>query len=207
MTDIATVHIIDDDEEMRISLDSLLRSVGHRTQLYGSAKQFLDTAARSAEPSCLVVDVRMPGLGGLELQEQLAKGNIIIPIVLITGHGDIPMTVKAMKAGAIDFLTKPFRDQDMLDAVSTALEADRQQRSGHAEMAALRARYDLLSAREKQVMAMVATGLMNKQVAGKLELSEVTVKIHRGSAMKKMQAKTLADLIRMSDMLGASQDV
>jgi len=206
MTDIATVHIIDDDEEMRISLDSLLRSVGHRTQLYGSAKQFLDTA-RSAEPSCLVVDVRMPGLGGLELQEQLAKGNIIIPIVLITGHGDIPMTVKAMKAGAVDFLTKPFRDQDMLDAVSTALEADRQQRLGHAEMAALRARYDLLSAREKQVMAMVATGLMNKQVAGKLELSEVTVKIHRGSAMKKMQAKTLADLIRMSDMLGASQDV
>lgn len=205
MTDVATVHIVDDDEEMRISLDSLFRSVGHQTRLYGSAKQFLE-AERTGEPSCLVVDVRMPGLGGLELQEHLVKWNIFLPIVLVTGHGDIPMTVKAMRAGAIDFLTKPFRDQDMLDAVSTALDVDRQQRSGHAEVEALRTRYDLLSQRERQVMVSVAAGLMNKQVAGKLDLSEVTVKIHRGSAMKKMQARTLADLIRMSDMLGLRED-
>lgn len=205
MTEIATVHIVDDDEEMRISLDSLFRSVGHRTRLYGSAKQFLE-AERTGAPSCLVVDVRMPGLGGLELQEHLNKGNVFLPIVLVTGHGDIPMTVKAMRAGAIDFLTKPFRDQDMLDAVSTALDVDRQQRSGHAEVETLRARYDLLSQRERQVMVLVAAGLMNKQVAGKLDLSEVTVKNHRGSAMKKMQARTLADLIRMSDMLGLCED-
>lgn len=206
MTELAIVNIVDDDEEMRVSLDSLLRSVGYQTKLYGSAKQFLE-AGRSEETSCLIVDVRMPGVGGLELQEYLAKGNIAIPIVLMTGYGDIPMTVKAMKAGAVDFLSKPFREQDMLDAVSAALEADRQQSGSQAEAAAIRARYNLLSTREKQVMALVTTGLMNKQVAGKLDLSEVTIKIHRGSAMKKMQAKTLVDLIRMADILGVGRDI
>jgi FixJ family two-component response regulator len=194
------VHIIDDDQDIRLSLDSLFRSVGLKSTQYGSAREFLD-AKRPDSVSCIVVDVRMPGLSGLDFQDQLTKNGSTIPIVLMTGHGDIPMTVRAMKAGAVDFLAKPFRDQDMLDAVSSALEIDRQRREGDSELSALKARYDDLSQREKQVMALVTTGLMNKQVAGKLSLSEVTVKIHRGSAMRKMEAKSLADLVKMAEVL------
>jgi FixJ family two-component response regulator len=194
------VHIIDDDQDIRLSLDSLFRSVGLKSAQYGSAREFLD-AKRPDSVSCIVVDVRMPGLSGLDFQDQLTKNGSTIPIVLMTGHGDIPMTVRAMKAGAVDFLAKPFRDQDMLDAVSSALEIDRHRREGDSELSALKARYDDLSQREKQVMALVTTGLMNKQVAGKLSLSEVTVKIHRGSAMRKMEAKSLADLVKMAEVL------
>ncbi|CDM62574.1 MULTISPECIES: response regulator transcription factor [Rhizobium] len=194
------IYIIDDDEELRLSLDSVFRSVGLKTRSFGSAKDFLE-AKRPDVLSCLVVDVRLPGISGLDFQDQLAKSGAFVPIVLMTGHGDIPMTVRAMKAGAVDFLAKPFRDQDMLDAVSAALQLDRERRAGDSELAALRNRYAELSLREKQVMALVTTGLMNKQVAGKLSLSEVTVKIHRGSAMRKMEARTLADLVKMAELL------
>jgi FixJ family two-component response regulator len=194
------VYIIDDDQDIRLSLDSLFRSVGMKSAQYGSAREFLD-AKRPDTTSCIVVDVRLPGLSGLDFQDQLTRNGSTIPIVLMTGHGDIPMTVRAMKAGAVDFLAKPFRDQDMLDAVSSALEIDRQRREGDGELSALKARYNDLSPREKQVMELVTTGLMNKQVAGKLSLSEVTVKIHRGSAMRKMEARSLADLVKMAELL------
>lgn len=185
---------------MRLSLDSLFRSVGFDTKLYESAVEFRPSDVPD-NPGCLVVDVRLPGLSGLDFQEQLLKTGSTIPVIMMTGHGDIPMTVRAMKAGAVDFLPKPFRDQDMLDAVSAAIERDRKGRENRDELATLRDRYRTLSEREQQVMMLVTTGLMNKQVAGQLAISEVTVKIHRGSAMRKMQAKTLADLIKMSELL------
>ena len=196
----ALVHIIDDDESIRAALDSLFRSVGMATRLHRSAQEFLD-ADRPDVPSCLVLDVRLPGISGLDFQERLAQLKINVPIVFITGHGDIPMSVRGMKAGAVDFLTKPFRDQDMLDAVGAAIEKDSERRQGERNIADVRKRYATLSARERQVMTLVTAGKMNKQVAGLLNLSEITVKVHRGRAMRKMGARTLAELVRMASHL------
>ena len=196
----AIVHIVDDDAPLAAALDSLFRSVGLETRTHGSARAFLD-ANKPDAPGCLVLDIRLPGVSGLDFQAQLAELGIGLPVVLMSGHGDIPMSVRGMKAGAVDFLTKPFRDQDMLDAVGTAIERDRARRAAAEGEADLNARYATLSPREKQVMALVITGKMNKQVAGDLDLSEITVKIHRGSAMRKMKARTLPDLVRMGESL------
>jgi FixJ family two-component response regulator len=198
----AIVHIVDDDEPLRRAVDSLCRSVGLRTRTYGSAQEFLN-AKREDVAGCLVLDVRLPGLSGLDFQSQLAALGIHLPVILVTGHGDIPMSVRAMKAGAVDFLPKPFRDQDLLDAVTTALERDRRRRAVDGGANVLRDRFHTLSPREQQVMMLVTTGKMNKQVAGDLGLSEITVKIHRAAAMRKMGARTLADLVRMADALQA----
>jgi len=195
------VFIVDDDASMRRGLANLLESVGLKVELFTSARELLQSALPEAV-SCLVLDVRLPGLSGLDLQTELAKANIRIPIIFMTGHGDIPMTVKAMKSGAIDFLTKPFRDQDLLDAVATALERDRQRRAEEQVAAELRAVFNALTPREREVMALVTDGLMNKQIAHQMGISEITVKIHRGSVMKKMGARSLADLVRMADILG-----
>lgn len=196
----ATVHIVDDDAPLAEALESLFRSVGLEARTYGSARAFLD-AKLADTPGCLVLDIRLPGLSGLDFQAQLEELGIGLPVVLMSGHGDIPMSVRGMKAGAVDFLTKPFRDQDMLDAVDTAIERDRARRVTAAGEAGLRARYETLSPREKQVMTLVVAGKMNKQVAYELNLSEITVKIHRGSAMRKMEARTLPDLVRMAETL------
>jgi FixJ family two-component response regulator len=196
----AAVHIVDDDESLRGALDSLFRSVGLATRTYGSTQEFL-AASQEASRGCLVLDVRLPGASGLEFQEQLAKLGIGLPVILMTGHGDIPMSVRAMKAGAIDFLPKPFRDQDMLDAVAAAMERDGKQHALQGDANKLNDRFATLSPREQQVMMLVTKGKMNKQVAGDLGLSEITVKLHRGAAMRKMGARTLADLVRMADAL------
>jgi FixJ family two-component response regulator len=195
------VYVIDDDASLREALGSLFRSVGLRVQVFASAAELLQSEL-PAVPSCLVLDIRLPGLSGLDLQTTLANTDIRIPIIFMTGHGDIPMSVRAMKAGAIDFLTKPFRDQDMLDAVTMALERDRQRRSDERGVSDLRALFESLTPREREVMAFVTDGLMNKQIAGEIGISEITVKIHRGNVMKKMGARSLADLVRMADMLG-----
>jgi FixJ family two-component response regulator len=195
------VFVVDDDESVREALRSLFRSVSLRVETFGSAADFL----RSALPevaSCLVLDVRLPGVSGLDFQAELAKANIHIPVIFMTGHGDIPMSVQAMKAGAVDFLTKPFRDQDMLDAVAAAVERDRSRRKDEQRLSDVRARFDGLTAREREVMGLVTAGLMNKQIAGELGLSEITVKIHRGHVMRKMAARSLADLVRMAEVLG-----
>jgi FixJ family two-component response regulator len=194
------VFVIDDDASLRHSLSSLFRSIGLKVEVFDSATDFLKVG-RPEVASCLVLDVRLPGLSGLDFQTELAKANIRIPIVFITGHGDIPMTVKAMKAGAVEFLTKPFREQDLLDAVRLGLERDRRRREGETIVSDLRARFDALTAREQEVMAFVTTGLMNKQIAADLGVSEITVKVHRGNVMRKMSAKSLADLVRMADVL------
>ena len=196
----AIVHVIDDDVSLREALGSLFRSVGLDVRLHGSARDFL-ASVDPAVPGCIVLDIRLPGTSGLDFQSQLTELGFGFPVVLMTGHGDIPMTVRGMKAGAVDFLTKPFRDQDMLDAVATAIERDAVRRVKEAGSSNLSQRFATLSPRERQVMALVAAGKMNKQVAGDLALSEVTVKIHRGSAMRKMGARTLADLVRMADTL------
>jgi FixJ family two-component response regulator len=200
MSETAVIHIIDDDESLRLALDTLLRSVDYKTLMHGSVNAFLEKRRPDA-PGCLMLDVRLPGVGGLDFQAQLAGLGIRLPVVLMTGHGDIPMTVRAMKAGAVDFLTKPFRDQDILDAVTIAVERDRVRRAAEAEARSLREKFASLSEREREVMRLVSAGKMNKQVAGDLALSEITVKIHRGSAMRKMGARTLTDLVRMVEAL------
>ena len=195
------VFVIDDDMAMRETLSSLFRSVGLRVELFGSAREF----ARIKIPetaSCLVLDIRLPGVSGLDFQAELADADIRIPIIFMTGHGDIPMSVKAMKAGAIDFLTKPFRDQDMLDAVVKALERDQKRRDSEKVVSELRVRFDSLTSREREVMAMVVDGLLNKQIAGKLGVAEITVKIHRVNMMRKMKARSAINLVGMADLLG-----
>lgn len=199
------VFIVDDDISVREALKNLLRSVGVRVETFGTAQEFL-SSQRSDAPGCLVLDVRLPGLSGLDLQRRLAEANIEIPIIFITAHGDIQMSVRAMKAGAVEFLTKPFRDQDLLDAVQQAIDRDRLARTQRAETAELRNRYESLSSREQEVMALVVRGLLNKQIAGELGTVEATVKLHRGRVMQKMQADSLADLIRMAQRLGTPAD-
>ena len=196
-----TVLVVDDDPSLREALSSLFRSVGTRVELFGSAPELLNSQLPDG-PSCLVLDIRLPEVSGLEFQTQLGKAGIHLPIIFMTGHGDIPMSVRAMKAGAVDFLTKPFRDQDILDAVASALERDRQRRERDRALSELQSLQRTLTPREREVMAFVATGLMNKQIAGEMELSEITVKIHRGRLMKKMGARTLADLVKMAGALG-----
>jgi FixJ family two-component response regulator len=199
------VLVVDDDASVREALGSLFRSVGLRAHLFESAVELLESELPDVA-SCLVLDVRLPSLSGLDFQSQMVKARIHIPIIFMTGHGDIPMSVRAMKAGAVDFLPKPFRDQDMLDAVAAALERDRQRRQSETTLGDLRDRYQKLTSRERQVMALVTAGLMNKQVAGELGLSEITVKIHRGHVMTKMAATSLADLVRMAELLAVDSD-
>ena len=195
------VFVIDDDPSMREALNSLFRSVGLRVELFGSAPELLQAELPDVT-SCLVLDIRLPKRSGLDFQAELAKSAIEIPIIFITAHGDVPMTVRAMKAGAVDFLTKPFRDQDLLDAVAQALERDRKRRDAARGVADLKGLFETLTPRERQVMALVTAGLMNKQVAAEIGVSEITVKIHRGHMMRKMHAKSLADLVRMAELLG-----
>jgi FixJ family two-component response regulator len=194
------VFVIDDDASVRAALSSLIRSVGLRVEVFASASEFL-AAKRTDGPSCLILDVRLPGVSGLNFQAELAKANIVIPIIFITGHGDIPMSVKAMKAGAVEFLTKPFRDQDLLDAIKVALERARSWIESEKAVSELRGNFESLSPREMEVMARVTSGLLNKQIAAELGVSEVTVKVHRGNVMQKMGAKSLADLVKMADTL------
>jgi len=195
------VFVIDDDVSMRRALTDLIQSVGLEIETFSSATELLNSTLPEVA-SCLVLDIRLPGLSGLDLQTELAKANIHIPIIFITGHGDIPMTVRAMKGGAVDFLTKPFRDQDLLDAVVSAIDKDRKRRAADKAIANLRARFDILSSREREVLGFVAAGLMNKQTAAELNLAEITVKIYRGNIMRKMQAGSLAELLRMAEALG-----
>jgi FixJ family two-component response regulator len=195
------VFVVDDDASMRGALESLLKSVGHEVRLFASAPEFMQAKLTDA-PGCLVLDVRLPGMSGLAFQQELAKAGVTLPIIFITGHGDVPMSVRAMKAGAAEFLIKPFDDQVLLDAVHSALERDRARRRDDASLAILRAHYEGLTERERQVMSHVVTGWMNKRIAAELSLSVVTVKVHRGQVMRKMQAKSVADLVRMADRLG-----
>lgn len=195
------VFVIDDDADLREALSSLFRSVGLQVKAFATAPEFLQIKLPEG-PTCLVLDVRLPGLSGLDFQAELTRAKIDIPIVFMTGHGDIPMTVKAMKAGAVEFLPKPFRDQDMLDAVQQALERDRERRERNSGLAKLKSSFDTLTPREQEVMGLVTAGLMNKQVAGEIGVSEITAKVHRGNIMRKMGAKSLAELVRMADALG-----
>ena len=201
MTQDALIHVIDDDQGIRGALGSLLRSAGFETALYATTGDFL-AAGIPDVASCLILDIRLRGENGLDFQDELVAHGHHIPIILITGHGDIPMTVRGMKAGAIDFLPKPFSDEQMLAAVASAIDRSRIQRAAEADAAKLRQCYAALTPREAEVMGLVVTGLMNKQVAGRLALSEITVKIHRGNVMRKMAAQSLADLVRMAELLG-----
>lgn len=197
------VFVVDDDPSVRRSIKRLIGSVGLQVELFGSAQEFL-LSKRPDAPSCLVLDIRLPGISGLDFQHELAEANIHIPIIFITAHGDIPMTVRAMKSGAVEFLTKPFREQDLLDAIHSALERDRGRRQQEAGLAALRERFELLSPREREVVAMVVSGMLNKQIAAQIGTAENTVKVHRSRAMEKMQANSLADLVKMIQRLQVS---
>ena len=199
------VVVVDDDADLRDALSNLFQSVGMEVSIFGSAPELL-RAKLPEVPSCLVLDIRLPGTSGLDFQGQLGKLGIDLPIVFMTGHGDIPMSVRAMKAGAVDFLAKPFRDQDMLDAVSMAIERDRERRTMRQTAGVLRARYEELTPREAEVMKYVTKGLLNKQIAGEMDLAEITVKIHRGNMMRKMQAGSVADLVRMAESLGVHKE-
>ena len=199
------VFVVEDDASMCRALSNLFESVGLQVEVFGSASEMLQGKLPDVA-SCLVLDVRLPGLSGLDFQTELAKANIHIPIIFMTGHGDIPMSVRAMKGGAVDFLTKPFRDQDMLDAVVKAIEHDRERREADRIVTNVRTLFETLSTREREVMALVSSGLMNKQVAAELGLAEITVKIHRGHVMKKMGARSLADLLRQAELLGISRN-
>jgi len=194
------IYVVDDDASVREALGNLFRSVGLRVEVFGSGSEFLQSRLPDVA-SCLILDIRLPRLSGLDFQVELAKAGIDIPIIFMTGHGDIPMTVRAMKAGAVDFLTKPFRDQDMLDAVTAAIERDRASRNEARTLADLHAHFATLTAREREIMALVTSGLMNKQIAAEIGIAEITVKIHRGRIMRKMAAKSLADLVKMAQTL------
>jgi FixJ family two-component response regulator len=200
MSDAGLVHIVDDDAAIRTGLSSLVRSVGYAAQHYGSATEFL-RSAHPGVPSCLLLDVRMPGTSGLDLQESLRKHGILFPVVLMTGYGDVQMSVRGLKAGALDFLTKPLRHQDVLDAVAVAIERDRVRRVAEAEIDTIRVRAAALTPRERQVMALVTAGKMNKQIASDLELSQITVKMHRGAMMRKMGVRSVADLVKLAEAL------
>lgn len=200
MSETGLVHIIDDEEPVRTGLGSLVRSVGHESRLYESASAFMESELPPV-PSCLLLDVRMPGANGLDFQASLQKLGIFLPVILVTGFGDIQMSVRGMKAGAVDFLTKPFRAQEVLDAVAAALTRDRQRRKEDAAVSAVRQRFETLTPRERQVIALVTEGKMNKQMAGELDLSEITIKVHRGAVMKKMGARSVADLVKMTELL------
>jgi FixJ family two-component response regulator len=199
----ATVLIVDDDPDIRDSLQALLRTVGLESRAMGSLPEFLKTDL-PAGPTCLVLDVRLPGRSGLDFQRELVQANVTLPIIFITGHGDVPMSVQAMKGGAIEFLTKPFRDQDLLDAIQLGLARDSVRLNSERELGALRERYDTLTGREREVLEQVVNGRLNKQIAGDIGISEMTVKIHRGNAMRKMKAASVPDLARMADKLGAA---
>jgi FixJ family two-component response regulator len=197
----AVVLVVDDDPSMRRSLETLLRSVGHEVRVFSSADEFMNAKQPDA-PGCLVLDVRLPGMSGLTFQQELAKAGVALPVIFITGHGDVPMTVRAMKAGAVEFLTKPFDDQVLLDAIHAAIERDRTRRRETASLAEVQTRYRGLTERERQVMKLVVAGLVNKQIAAELGLSLVTVKVHRGQVMRKMLARSVPELVRMADRLG-----